>query len=356
MSESLRNDGRIWVPKDPDDRRSADEIPDEDRDYFLERKYPAFGNLVPRDVASRNAKTMIDQGRGVGPMKNGVYLDFGEAISRLGLPVVWERYSNLFEMYERITDEDPRKVPMRIYPAPHYTMGGLWVDYELMTNVPGLYAIGEANFSDHGANRLGASALMQGLADGYFVLPYTIGNYLAPRLGTKLVPTDDPAFRQAEAEVGARYARYLAVQGTRSVDWFHKELGRIMWDQCGMERTAAGLEKALSEIPALYEEFQKDVRVLGDDHSLNQSLERAGRVDDFFQLAMLMCTDALNRNESCGGHFRAEYQTEDGEALRDDEHFAHVSAWEWTGEGSDEVLHVEPLHFETVELTQRSYK
>jgi len=356
MSESLRNDGRIWVPKDPDDRRPADQIPEADRDYFLERKYPAFGNLVPRDVASRNAKLMIDQGRGVGPLKNGVYLDFADAISRLGLDVVWERYSNLFEMYERITDEDPRKVPMRIYPAPHYTMGGLWVDYELMTNVPGLYAIGEANFSDHGANRLGASALMQGLADGYFVLPYTIGNYLAPLLGTKQVPTDAPAFQEAEAEVAARYAGYLAIQGTRSVDWFHKELGRIMWDRCGMERTAAGLEKALSEIPALYDEFKKDARVLGDDHSVNQSLERAGRVDDFFQLAMLMCVDALDRNESCGGHFRSEYQTEDGEALRDDEHFAHVSAWEWTGDPAHEVLHVEPLEFETVALTQRSYK
>ena len=356
MSESLRNDGRIWVPKDPDDNRPADQIPEDQRDYYLERKYPAFGNLVPRDVASRNAKTMIDQGRGVGPRKNGVYLDFGDAIRRLGRDTIEERYGNLFEMYERITDEDPYVVPMRIYPAPHYTMGGLWVDYELMTNVPGLYAIGEANFSDHGANRLGASALMQGLADGYFVLPYTIGNYLAPLLGTKLVPTDDPAFQAAEAEVGERYRGYLEIQGTRSVDWFHKELGRIMWDQCGMERTAAGLEKALSEIPALYHEFRTDLKVLGDDHSLNQSLERAGRVDDFFQLATLMCVDALQREESCGGHFRAEYQTEDGEALRDDEHFAYVAAWEWTGDAANEVLHPEPLSFESVELTQRSYK
>ena len=270
--------------------------------------------------------------------------------------MIEERYGNLFEMYERITDENPYVVPMRIYPAPHYTMGGLWVDYELMTNVPGLYAIGEANFSDHGANRLGASALMQGLADGYFVLPYTIGNYLAPLLGTKLVPTDHPAFQAAEAEVAERYRGYLAIKGTRSVDWFHKELGRIMWDYCGMERTAAGLEKALTEIPALYSEFGKDLNVLGDDHSLNQSLERAGRVDDFFQLATLMCVDALHRNESCGGHFRAEYQTEDGEALRDDEHFAYVAAWEWTGDAATERLHAEPLQFESVQLTQRSYK
>jgi succinate dehydrogenase / fumarate reductase flavoprotein subunit len=350
MSESLRNDGRIWVPKDPDDTRSPDQIPEDQRDYFLERKYPAFGNLVPRDVASRNAKTMIDEGRGVGPLKNGVYLDFADAIARLGLDVVWERYSNLFEMYERITDEDPRRMPMRIYPAPHYTMGGLWVDYELMTTVPGLYALGEANFSDHGANRLGASALMQGLADGYFVLPYTIGNYLAPLL------TDHPAFQEVEAEVAVRYDGYLAIQGTRSVDDFHRELGRIMWDYCGMERTAAGLEKALSEIPALYEEFRRDLRVLGDGHSMNQSLERAGRLDDFFQLAVLMCRDALERNESCGGHFRAEYQTEDGEARRDDEHYAYVAAWAWAGDAATEQLHAEPLTFETVELTQRSYK
>ena len=276
MSESLRNDGRIWVPKDPDDARSPDQIPEDQRDYFLERKYPAFGNLVPRDVASRNAKTMIDEGRGVGPLKNGVYLDFADAIGRLGLDVVWERYSNLFEMYERITDEDPRKVPMRIYPAPHYTMGGLWVDYELMTTVPGLYALGEANFSDHGANRLGASALMQGLADGYFVLPYTIGNYLAPLLNTKPVPTDHPAFQAVEAEVSARYDGYLAIQGTRSVDDFHRELGKIMWDYCGMERTAAGLEKALSEIPALYEEFRKDLRV-PRRRPLDEPVARAGR-------------------------------------------------------------------------------
>jgi succinate dehydrogenase / fumarate reductase flavoprotein subunit len=356
MSESLRNDGRIWVPKDPDDTRPPNEISEEDRDYFLERKYPAFGNLVPRDVASRNAKAMIDQGRGVGPLKNGVYLDFADAIRRLGRAVIEERYGNLFEMYERITDEDPYVVPMRIYPAPHYTMGGLWVDYELMTNIPGLYAIGEANFSDHGANRLGASALMQGLADGYFVLPYTIGSYLAGLLGTKPVPTDHDAFRAAEIEVAERYRQFLAIGGTRSVDWFHRELGKIMWDYCGMERTAAGLEKAMSEIPALYSEFQKDLRVLGDEHSVNQSLERAGRVDDFFQLAMLMCRDALDRNESCGGHFRAEYQTEDGEARRDDEHYAYVAAWGWTGDPAAARLYTEPLEFEEVELAQRSYK
>ncbi len=356
MSESLRNDGRIWVPKNPDDTRSPDKIPDAERDYFLERKYPAFGNLVPRDVASRNAKAMIDTGKGVGPKKNGVYLDFADGIARLGKPVIEERYGNLFEMYERITDEDPYVVPMRIYPAPHYTMGGLWVDYELGTSVPGLYAIGEANFSDHGANRLGASALMQGLADGYFVLPYTIGNYLAPQLNSKPVPTNDPAFQQVEADVRARYDGYLAIKGTRSVDHFHKELGHIMWDYCGMERTSEGLQKALSEIPALYEEFQKDLRVLGAGESLNQSLERAGRVDDFFQLAELMCTDALQRNESCGGHFRSEYQTEDGEARRDDDNYCYVAAWEWTGQSGQQKVHKEPLEFEYVHLTQRSYK
>jgi succinate dehydrogenase / fumarate reductase flavoprotein subunit len=356
MSESLRNDGRIWVPKNPDDTRSPDQIPEGDRDYFLERKYPAFGNLVPRDVASRNAKAMIDAGKGVGPKKNGVYLDFADAIARLGKGVIEERYGNLIEMYERITDEDPYVVPMRIYPAPHYTMGGLWVDYELGTTVPGLYAIGEANFSDHGANRLGASALMQGLADGYFVLPYTIGDYLAPLLNSKPVPTDHPAFQAVEAEVRARYDGYLAAQGTRSVDHFHKELGHIMWDYCGMERTAEGLSKALSEIPALHDEFRKDVRVLGTGATLNQSLERAGRVDDFFELATLMCKDALERNESCGGHFRAEYQTEDGEARRDDDNYCYAAAWEWTGESGKQRVHKEPLEFEYVHLTQRSYK
>ena len=356
MSESLRNDGRIWVPKNPDDARRADQIPEDDRDYYLERKYPAFGNLVPRDVASRNAKNMIDAGKGVGPLKNGVYLDFTEAIQRLGKTVIEERYGNLFEIYERITDEDPYVVPMRIYPAPHYTMGGLWVDYELATTVPGLYAIGEANFSDHGANRLGASALMQGLADGYFVLPYTIGNDLAPRLNQKPVPTDHPAFKAVEADVRERYDGYIGAQGTRSVDYFHKELGQIMWTYCGMERTREGLEKALSEIPALRDEFKKNLRVLGSGESFNQSLEKAGRVDDFFDLSMLMCADALHRNESCGGHFRAEYQTEDGEALRDDDSYCYSGAWEWTGDPRQETLHKEPLEFEYVHLTQRSYK
>ena len=355
MSESLRNDGRIWVPKNPDDTRSPDQIPDEDRDYFLERKYPAFGNLVPRDVASRNAKTVVDQGRGVGPLKNGVYLDFSEAMARLGEDTIRERYGNLFDMYERITDEDPYKVPMRIYPAVHYTMGGLWVDYNLMSNVPGLFVLGEANFSDHGANRLGASALMQGLADGYFIASYTLANYLSGQLGNAPVPTSDPAFADVEANVGDRVARFLSVKGTRSVDDFHRDLGKIMWEYCGMARNKEGLEKALSEIPALREEFWKDVRVLGGN-SLNQSLEKAGRVADFFELGELMVRDALHREESCGGHFREEHQTEDGEALRDDDHFAYVGAWEWTGKGNDPKLHKEPLDFKYVHLTQRSYK
>ncbi len=356
MSESLRNDGRIWVPKDPDETRTPDQIPESDRDYYLERKYPAFGNLVPRDVASRNAKTVVDQGRGVGPLKNGVYLDFAEAIGRLGEDVIRERYGNLFDMYQRITDEDPYTVPMRIYPATHYTMGGLWVDYDLMTTVPGLYALGEANFSDHGANRLGASALMQGLADGYFVIPYTIGNYLSGLLGTRPVPTDDPVFVEAERAVADRTQRWLAVKGTRSVDHYHRELGKIVWDNIGMERTAAGLEKALSEIPALQAEFEKDVKVLGTGDSPNQSLEKVGRVADFFELAQLMARDALHREESCGGHFRAEHQTEEGEAQRDDENFAYVGAWEWQGPDAPQALHKEPLVFESVALTQRSYK
>ncbi len=356
MSESLRNDGRIWVPERAGDDRSPDQIPESERDYFLERKYPAFGNLVPRDVASRNAKAMIDAGKGVGPLHNGVYLDFTSSIERLGEQTVRERYGNLFDMYARITGEDPYRVPMRIYPAPHYTMGGLWVDYNLETTVPGLYAIGEANFSDHGANRLGASALMQGLADGYFVLPYTIGDGLAPLLGTKPVDTGHEAFARAEQEARDRYAGYLAIGGTRSVDWFHRELGKIMWDHCGMERSRPGLEKAISEIPALYAEFKADLKVLGDDRSLNQSLERAGRVDDFFQLGLLMCEDALQREESCGGHFRVEHQTEEGEAQRDDDEFAFVGAWEHTGEMRSAVLHKEPLVFENVKLTQRSYK
>jgi succinate dehydrogenase / fumarate reductase, flavoprotein subunit len=356
MSESLRNDGRIWVPVDPDDTRRADQIPESERDYYLERRYPAFGNLVPRDVASRNAKTMIDAGRGVGPRKNGVYLDFRDSIERLGRNVVEERYGNLFDMYQRITDENPYEVPMRIYPAPHYTMGGLWVDYNLMTTIPGLYATGEANFSDHGANRLGASALMQGLADGYFVLPYTIGDYLAPQLGTQPVPIDDPAFVEAEQEVNDGINKLLATRGTRTVDWFHRELGRIVWDYCGMARTAEGLEKAIAEIPALKAEFDKDVCVLGGFETLNQTLEKAGRVADFFELAELMCRDALDRNESCGGHFRLESQTEEGEALRDDENYSYVSAWEYTGPGQTPALHREDLTFEHVALAQRSYK
>ena len=356
MSESLRNDGRIWCPKDPDETRPAHEIPEEDRDYYLERRYPSFGNLAPRDIASRAAKVVVDEGKGVGPLKNGVYLDFSDAIARLGRSVIEERYGNLFEMYERITDESPYETPMRIYPAVHYTMGGLWVDYELMTTVPGLYATGEANFSDHGANRLGASALMQGLADGYFVLPNTISNYLAPKLGTTPLPTDHPAFKAAEAEAADRFAQYLAIGGTQSPDAFHMKLGKIMWDYCGMERTKEGLEKALAEIPALYEEFKTDLRVTGSGEAVNQTLEKAGRVDDFFQLAMVMCLDALAREESCGGHFRAEHQTDEGEAERDDENFAHVAAWEWTGDPTAPKRHVEPLAFDNVHLAVRSYK
>ncbi len=356
MSESLRNDGRVWVPKNADDRRPPDQIPEEDRDNYLERLYPSYGNLAPRDIASRAAKRAVDSGRGVGPLKNGVYLDFADAVQRIGFDTVWERYSNLFEMYERITGENPTKVPMRIYPASHYTMGGLWVDYELMTTVPGLYCAGEANFSDHGANRLGASALMQGLADGYFVLPYTVGNYLAPLLGTTMPGIDHPEFKAAEAAAAQRFKGYLDINGTRSPDWFHRELGKIIWDYCGMERNEQGLEKALSELPALYAEFHKDLRVTGDGASMNQTLEKAGRVDDFFQLGMLMCRDALERKESCGGHFRTEYQDAEGEAKRDDEHFAHVAAWEWTGDPMTSVRNVEQLEFEAVHLATRSYK
>jgi succinate dehydrogenase / fumarate reductase flavoprotein subunit len=355
MSESLRNDGRIWVPKNADDTRPAHQIPEDERDYFLERKYPSFGNLVPRDVASRNAKTAVDEGRGVGPLKNGVYLDFADAISRVGADTIKERYDNLFQMYERITDDDPYTTPMRIYPAVHYTMGGLWVDYHLMSNVPGLFVLGEANFSDHGANRLGASALMQGLADGYFVISYTVANYLAGLLGTSPVPVDDPVFAEAQQSVDDRVKRLLSVGGTQSVDYYHRELGKIMWDYCGMARNRSGLEKALSEIPALRDQFWKDVRVLGDG-PMNQSLEKAGRVADFFELGELMVRDALTREESCGGHFREESQTEEGEALRDDENFSFVSAWEWGGEGGTPTLHKEPLVFENVHLTQRSYK
>ncbi len=356
MSESLRNDGRIWVPENPGDERPANQIPEDGRDYYLERRYPAFGNLVPRDVASRAAKKMIDQKRGVGALGNGVYLDFADAIARVGRDKIEERYGNLFEMYERITDENPYEVPMRIYPAPHYTMGGLWVDYNLMSSVPGLFVIGEANFSDHGANRLGASALMQGLADGYFVLPYTIGDYLADFLNTEPVPTDHEAFGEVTATVQDRIARLLAINGTRTVDWFHRELGKIMIDHCGMSRSEAGLEKALSEIPALEEEFWRDVRVAGVNESLNMSLEKAGRVADFFELADLMCRDALDREESCGAHYREEYQTPDGEALRRDDQFAFVSAWEFAGDDFEPVRRTEQLEFENVQLTQRSYK
>ncbi|MDP8970169.1 MAG: fumarate reductase/succinate dehydrogenase flavoprotein subunit [Actinomycetota bacterium] len=356
MSEALRNDGRIWVPQDPDDDRPPNDIPEAERDYYLERKYPAFGNLVPRDVASRNAKAVIDQGKGVGPRKNGVYLDLAEAIQQLGRQVIEQRYGNLLEMYERITGEDPYRAPMRIYPAPHYTMGGLWVDYNLMTTVPGLYAIGEANFSDHGANRLGASALMQGLADGYFILPHTIGDYLAPMLGHGPAPTDHEAFWQAEERVRARVQHFLSVKGTRSVDWFHRELGSILWDHCGMSRSRPGLEKALSEIAALREEYHSDVRVLGGNETLNQSLEKAGRVADFFELAELMCQDALDREESAGGHFREEHQTEEGEALRHDEEFSYVAAWQFEGVGKPATLHKEPLRFEYAQLAQRSYR
>ncbi len=356
MSESLRNDARIWVPKEFGDERPPNLIPSEERDYFLERRYPAYGNLVPRDVASRAAKREVDAGRGVGPRKNGVYLDCSDAIARLGRDVIEERYGNLFQMYERITGEDPYTVPMRIYPAVHYTMGGLWVDYDLMSSIPGLYVLGEANFSDHGANRLGASALMQGLADGYFVLPATINDYLAPLLGTDPVPTHHEVFRNAEAQVAEQVRALLSVNGSHSVDYFHRELGKIMWDNCGMARSRESLEKALAEIPALREEFHKDVRVLGEGETFNQSLEKAGRVADFLEFGELLCRDALHREESCGGHFRVEHQTEDGEALRDDEHFAYVAAWEYTGDNANPKLHQEPLEFENVHLAQRSYK
>ena len=356
MSESLRNDGRIWVPKDVDDARSVHQIPEPDRDYYLERQYPAFGNLVPRDVASRASKRQVDGGRGVGPLKNGVFLDFAEAIGRLGRTEIQERYGNLFEMYERITGEDPYATPMRIYPATHYTMGGLWVDYHLMSSIPGCFVGGEANFSDHGANRLGASALMQGLADGYFVLPNTVGNYLAGRLGQKAVPTDHEAFSSAEREVSDQTKRLLNTNGKHSVDHFHRELGKIVWDQIGMERTKAGLEQALRDIPALKANFDRDVRVLGTADGLNSSLEDAGRVADFFELAELLARDALHREESCGGHFRVEHQTPDGEAERDDENFAYVGAWEWKGTGTPQTLHKEQLTFDYVHPSQRSYK
>jgi succinate dehydrogenase / fumarate reductase flavoprotein subunit len=355
MSESLRNDGRIWVPRKAKDPRPPNQIPEEDRDYYLERQYPSFGNLVPRDVASRAAKRVSDEGRGVGPGGLGVYLDFADAIRRLGATVIGEKYGNLFEMYERITAENPYQVPMRIYPAIHYTMGGLWVDYNLMSTIPGLHVIGEANFSDHGANRLGASALMQGLADGYFVIPYTMGHYLANNRIEK-VGTDHAAFKEAEARVAERVRKLLGIRGKRTVDSFHRELGRIMWEHCGMARNEAGLQAALDKIPALREEFWRDVKVLGENEELNQSLEKAGRVADFLELGELVCLDALERRESCGGHFREEFQTPDGEARRDDERFAHVAAWEYAGEGQRPVRHVEPLSFEYVHPSQRSYK
>ncbi len=358
MSESLRNDGRIWVPTAFDEQRAPGDIPEAERDYYLERKYPSFGNLVPRDVASRNSKTVVDEGRGVGPLKNGVYLDFSDAIERFGAETIKARYGNLFDMYERITGEDPYQVPMRIYPATHYTMGGLWVDYNLMTSIPGLFALGEANFSDHGANRLGASALMQGLADGYFVAPATVPGYLAGLLGTPVMDTSDPAFTQTVAESQSRIDQLVAVGGTRSPDHYHRELGKLVWDYCGMSRNKNGLEKALSEIPALREEFWSDVRVLGDPSGFNQSLEKALRVADFMEMAELKVADALQREESCGGHFREEHQTPEGEAQRDDEHFAFVAAWEWGGTDiqRDAVLNKEQLDFENVQLTQRSYK
>ncbi|KPK09234.1 MAG: succinate dehydrogenase [Gemmatimonas sp. SG8_28] len=355
MSESLRNDGRIWVPTKADETRKAGDIPEAERDYYLERLYPSFGNLTPRDIASRRAKEAVDDGRGVGELKNGVFLDFRDAIQRLGKSVIEERYGNLFEMYERITGENPYEVPMRIYPAPHYTMGGLWVDYDLMSTVPGLFVIGEANFSDHGANRLGASALMQGLADGYFVLPYTIGDYLA-RIGPAKTDHEHPAFADVRREVEERTRKLLTAGGKRTVDSFHKELGTIVWEACGMARGRQGLAQAIERIPELREQFWKDVNVPGSGDDINQSLEKAGRVADFMELAELMCRDALNREESCGGHFRQEHQTPEGEAKRNDEEFAYVAAWEFTGVGSAPTLHKEPLSFDNVPLSQRSYK
>jgi succinate dehydrogenase / fumarate reductase flavoprotein subunit len=355
MSESLRNDGRVWVPKAPGDERPPQQIPDAERDYYLERKYPSFGNLCPRDIASRAAKEVCDEGRGVGPSGLGVYLDFEEAIKRVGEQQVRERYGNLFQMYQRITDDDPYQTPMRIFPAVHYTMGGLWVDYNLMSTIPGLHVLGEANFSDHGANRLGASALMQGLADGYFVIPYTIGDYLATARLEKLDPSH-PAFRAAEAELTERTRKFLGIKGKRTVDSFHRELGRLLWEHCGMARNAAGLQAALQKIPVLREEFWRNVNVPGSDAELNQALEKAGRVADFLEFAELMCLDALHREESCGGHFRTEYQTEDGEARRDDDRFCYVGAWEYRGADKPPALHKESLEFENVHLSTRSYK
>ncbi|MBM3782933.1 MAG: fumarate reductase/succinate dehydrogenase flavoprotein subunit [Acidobacteria bacterium] len=353
MSESLRNDGRIWVPKKEGDKRAPNEIPEFERDYYLERIYPSFGNLVPRDVASRAAKRMCDEGRGVGPAGLGVYLDFGASIDRLGKQAITERYGNLFEMYERITGESPYSTPMRIFPAVHYTMGGLWVDYHLMSTIPGLFVLGEANFSDHGANRLGASALMQGLADGYFIIPYTVGNYLASTAAGKL---DEGAVSSAKESVEARLSTLLQVNGSRTVDSFHRDLGKTMWEYCGMARNAKGLEKAIGIIQGLRQEFWKDVKVLGAGADLNQSLEKAGRVADFLELGELMCLDALRREESCGGHFREEFQTPEGEAMRDDGKFAYAAAWQFQGEGQAPELHKEALSFEYVKPSQRSYK
>jgi len=355
MSESLRNDGRIWVPKTKGDQRSPDQILEGERDYYLERRYPSFGNLVPRDVASRNAKAVCDEGRGVGPNGLGVYLDFSDAIGRLGEHTIRERYGNLFDMYQRITDENPYKVPMRIYPAIHYTMGGLWVDYNLQSTIPGLFVIGEANFSDHGANRLGASALMQGLSDGYFVIPYTVGNYLATNKFTK-VDASRSEVQSAVASVQQMTDKLLSIKGKRTVDSFHRELGKIVWDHCGMSRTAQGLETAIGQIRALREEYWQNVNVPGSGDDLNQSLEKAGRVADFFELGELMCIDARERNESCGGHFREEYQTPEGEAQRDDDHFSYVAAWGYTGPGNRPELSKEPLEFHYVHPSQRSYK
>jgi succinate dehydrogenase / fumarate reductase, flavoprotein subunit len=355
MSESLRNDGRIWVPKKKGDTRVASQIPESERYYYLEERYPSFGNLVPRDVASRNAKQVCDEGRGVGPGGLGVYLDFADSIKRLGKAKIVERYGNLFDMYAQITGENPYETPMRIYPAIHYTMGGLWVDYNLMSTIPGMFVAGEANFSDHGANRLGASALMQGLADGYFVLPYTIANFLA-QIKPGNLDTGHAAFAEAEAEVTGRVKKLLTINGKRTVDSFHRELGKIMWDECGMGRNETGLRRALKRIPELREEFWQNVKVPGEGGDFNQELEKAGRVADFFELGELMCFDALTRSESCGGHFREESQTEEGEALRDDENFAFVSAWEYTGNLAKPELHKEPLAFEYVKPSQRSYK
>ncbi|MGN6643326.1 MAG: fumarate reductase/succinate dehydrogenase flavoprotein subunit, partial [Verrucomicrobiota bacterium] len=356
MSESLRNDGRVWVPKRKEDCGKAPaSIPEQDRDYFLERKYPSFGNLAPRDISSRAAKEACDDGRGVGPGGLGVYLDFADAIKRLGEAKIRERYGNLFDMYEKITGENAYQVPMRIYPAVHYTMGGTWVDYNLMTTVPGLFCVGEANFSDHGANRLGASALMQGLADGYFVLPYTIGNYFASAKQPK-PSLNHPEFKKAEADIHAFTKKLLGIKGNRTVTSFHRELGKLLWDKCGMARNEAGLKEALKRIPELRAEFWKNVRVTGENGEFNQDLEYAGRVADFLEFGELLCTDALHRNESCGGHFRTEYQTPDGEAQRDDENFSYVGAWEYKGPGQPPALHKEPLVYEEVHMAQRSYK